>query len=330
MNIVVLDGFTANPGDLSWEPLARLGTLRVFDRTPPEHVLDHADGAEAVLTNKVRLNRETIRKLTAMRYIGVLATGCNILHMPTVAKRGIVVSNVPDYSSDSVAEHVFAMLLELARSVGAHAQAVRKGRWSRCADFSFWNHPMRELAGLTMGVVGYGHTGRAVVRRALAFGMRVLVHTRTPPAPPPADVTFCELDRVFAEADVVSLHVPLTPETEQLANERRLRLLKPDAWFVNTSRGGVVDEAALARVLQEGRIDAAALDVLGEEPPPLDHPLFRLPNCMITPHHAWASRAARERLIRIAADNLAAFAAGRPQNVVPTGDPAHAGGGEEG
>ncbi len=317
MKIVVLDGYTANPGDLSWDPLVELGDLTVFDRTGRDEMEEHAADADAVLTNKTMLNREALRKIPKLRYIGVLATGTNVVNLQAAAKRNLVVTNVPAYSTPSVAEHVFALLLEMARNVEWHAQSVRKGRWSRCLDFCYWNAPLIELAGKTMGIVGFGRTGQAVARRALAFEMRVVVHTRTPPAIHPAGIEFAALERVFRESDIVSLHVPLAPETENLVNSSRLALMKPTAWLVNTSRGGVVEETALADALTRKAIAGAALDVLSEEPPPPENPLLRAPNCIITPHQAWASRAARERLIRVAADNLAAFLSGKPQNLVP-------------
>jgi glycerate dehydrogenase len=317
VKIVVLDGYTTNPGDLSWDPLIELGDLTVFDRTGRDEMGEHAADADAVLTNKTVLNREALRKIPNLRYIGVLATGTNVVNLQAAAKRNLVVTNVPAYSTPSVAEHVFALILEMARNVEWHAHSVRKGRWSRSLDFCYWNAPLIELAGKTLGIVGFGRTGQAVARRALAFEMRVLVHTRTPPSIRPPGIEFAELERVFRESDIVSLHVPLAPDTENLVNSTRLALMKPAAWLVNTSRGGVVEETALADALTRKAIAGAALDVLSEEPPPPENPLLRAPNCLITPHHAWASRAARERLIRAAADNLAAFLAGKPQNAVP-------------
>jgi len=316
MKIVVLDGHTLNPGDISWKPLEALGRLVVYDRTPADLVLKRAGGAEAVLTNKTPLNRELIRKLTDMRYIGVLATGYNVVNVEAALKRNVVVTNIPGYSTASVAEHVFALLFTLTRHVDHHASTVRKGRWSREPDFAYWNFPLIELAGLTMGIVGYGQIGRAVARRARAFDMNVLVHTTTPPADAEAGTRFVDLDAVFRESDVVSIHAPLTLLTENLVNAERLALMKPTAWLINTSRGGLVDEVALTAALRERRIAGACLDVMREEPPELNHPLFRLNNCIITPHHAWAARAARLRCMDIAAANLAAFIAGRPRNVV--------------
>ncbi len=316
MKIVVLDGRTLNPGDLSWDGFRALGKLTVFDRTPADDVPARAGDAEIVLTNKTPLNRETIRKLTHLQYIGVLATGYNVVNVAAAAKRGIVVTNVPAYSTDSVAEHVFAFLLEHARRLSFHAHTVRKGRWGESPDFCYWLHPLTELAGSTLGLVGYGHIGKAVAQRALAFGMQVLCHTRTPPAEPAAGIRFCDLTTVFRESDIVSLHCPLAPETEKLVNAERLALMKPGALLINVARGGLVDDAALAAALNAGKIAGAMLDVLTEEPPIAEQPLLHARNCLITPHHAWATREARTRLINVALENLKAFLAKQPRNVV--------------
>lgn len=322
MNIVVLDGCTLNPGDLSWDAFKEFGSLAVFDRTPVDAIVARAGAAEIVLTNKTPLNRETIRKLSSLTYIGVLATGYNVVNVAAAAKRNIVVSNVPAYATDAVAEHVFAFLFEYARHIEEHAYSVRKGRWCRAPDFSYWLHSLTELSGLTLGLVGFGHIGQAVARRAQAFGMRVLVYARTPPAPPPEGIHFCDLDTVFRESDALSLHCPLTPETEKLVNAARLAQMKRSALLINTARGGLVDEEALAQALQDGRLAGAMLDVLSAEPPPEQHPLLHARHCLITPHNAWATRAARQRLMAGAVDNLKAFLAGRPQNVVRDFDPA--------
>jgi len=317
MKIVVLDGRTLNPGDLSWDGFRALGKLTVFDRTPVDDVPQRAGEAEIVLTNKTLLNRETIRKLTHLQYIGVLATGYNVVNIAAAAKRGIVVTNVPAYATDAVAEHVFAFLFEETRRISFHAHTVRKGRWCESPDFCYWLHPLTELAGRTIGLVGYGHLGQAVARRAIAFGMPVLCHTRTPPATPPAGVRFCDLDTLFRESDIVSLHCPLTPETDKMVNAARLAQMKRSAYFINTARGGLVDDQALADALNAGRLAGAMLDVLTEEPPLPEQPLLRARNCQITPHHAWATREARTRLMTVALDNLKAFLAKQPQNVVP-------------
>jgi len=314
MKIVVLDGYTANPGDLDWAPLSALGGLTVHDRTPAALTLERAAGAQVVLTNKVLLGAAEMAALPELRYIGVLATGYNVVDVAAARERGIVVTNVPAYSTPSVAQHVFALLLELTRGVGRHADLVREGRWSASPDFAFWATPQVELAGLTLGIVGFGAIGQAVARIALVFGMRVLVHTRTP-APWP-EIDFVGLDELFTRSDVVSLHCPLTDDTRGMVNAARLAAMKPTAYLLNTGRGPLVDEAALAVALHAGQIAGAGLDVLAQEPPPADNPLLTAPNCMITPHLAWATKAARQRLLDVAVANVRAFLEGRPQNRV--------------
>ncbi|HET6441381.1 MAG TPA: D-2-hydroxyacid dehydrogenase [Phycisphaerae bacterium] len=314
MKIVVLDGYTMNPGDLSWEGLEGLGECTVYDRTPPEEVLARAAGAEIVLTNKVVFDGAVMARLPALKYIGVLATGYNIIDTAAARERGIVVTNVPAYSTRSVAQLVMALVLELAHHVGHHARTVREGRWTASKDFAYWDYPLVELDGLVMGIVGFGQTGRAVADLARAFGMHVLVHTRTPTAGP--SVEFVDLATLLRRSDVVSLHCPLTPETEGLVNAGRLALMKPTALLINTSRGPVVNERDLAEALSAGRIAGAGLDVLSTEPPKADNPLLAAKNCFITPHIAWATRAARERLMKTVVANVRAFLAGRPQNVV--------------
>ncbi|MDW8309896.1 MAG: D-2-hydroxyacid dehydrogenase [Verrucomicrobiales bacterium] len=315
MKIVVLDGFTLNPGDLSWDGLRALGECTIYDRTAPHETLARAAEAEIVLTNKVVLNREHLARLPRLRYISVLATGTNVVDLAAARERGIPVSNVPAYSTMSVAQATFALLLELTHHTGHHAQAVREGRWSRCPDFSFHDFPLIELAGLTLGIIGFGSIGRAVAEIAHAFGMSVLAHNPSPkPAPP--WVRFTDLETIFRESDVVSLHCPLTPQTQSLVNATRLALMKPTAFLLNTSRGPVVDEQALAAALNAGRLAGAGLDVLSVEPPPPDNPLQGARNCIITPHYAWATGAARRRLMQVTIENVRAILAGRPQNVV--------------
>lgn len=316
MKIVVLDGYTLNPGDLSWDGLRALGEVTVHDRTPPEQIEPRARLAEAVLTNKTALNRETIRHLAQLKYIGVLATGYNVVNVEAAKKRGIVVTNVPGYGTASVAQHVFGLLLELTHQVGHHAFTVRKGRWSRTPDFCYWLHPLVELDGLTMGVVGYGAIGQAVARIALGFGMKVLIADPGPPAALPAGAAAVALDELLSRSDVVSLHCPLTPVTERMINEASLNRMKRGAFLINTSRGGLIDEAALLAALQDGRVGGAGLDVLTEEPPSDKQPLLRAKNCIVTPHLAWATRAARARLMNEVVENLRAFQAGKPRNVV--------------
>jgi glycerate dehydrogenase len=314
MNIVVLDGHTLNPGDLSWEALRALGICTLHDRTTPGEVVPRARDAEILFTNKTVLSRETILQLPKLRFIGVLATGFNVVDTTAARERGVPVCNVPAYGTKSVAQLVMALILELAHRTGHHAESVRTGRWSRSPDFCYWDHPLVELDGLTLGIVGYGRIGEAVAQVARAFGMKILAQSRSPKKA--ENVTFVELDTLLRESDIVSLHCPLTPENKGMINTTRLALMKPTAFLINTARGPLVDEPALAAALAGGQIAGAALDVLAIEPPPANHLLFTAPNCLITPHIAWATRAARQRLMETTVANLAAFLAGRPQNVV--------------
>lgn len=314
MRIVVLDGFALNPGDLSWGALESLGDCTIHDRTPPGEVLARAQGADVLLTNKTALDATTLEALPQVRYVGVLATGYNVVDVAAARRRGAIVTNVPGYGTPSVAQATFALLLELTNHVGHHSRAVRQGRWASSPDFCFWDQPLVELAGRTMGVVGFGAIGQAVAKLAQAFDMTVLAHTRT--ERPTPDVLFVDLDTLLAESDVVSLHCPLTPETHSFINADRLARLKPSAFLLNTSRGPLIDEPALARALNEGRLAGAALDVLSAEPPSADNPLLTARNCIVTPHLAWATQAARRRLLDTVTDNLRAFLAGRPVNTV--------------
>lgn len=316
MRIVVLDGHTLNPGDLDWGALQTLGSCEIYPRTPPDQVVSRAQGAEIVLTNKTMLSRESIGRLPQLRYIGVLATGYNIVDVEAAGKRGICVTNVPAYGTPSVVQMVFAHLLNLTQHVGEHAQSVRAGNWSRCEDFCYWNFPLVELAGLTMGIVGFGRIGRQTAEVAQAFGMKVIYHDVSPVPVPSSQAQAVDLETLFRRSDVVSLHCPLTPENRGLVNKRRLEMMKPSAVLINTSRGPLVDEPALAEALDAGRIAGAGLDVLCEEPPRTDNPLLSARNCYITPHIAWATRSARQRLMEIAIANVRAFLAGNPQNVV--------------
>lgn len=314
MKIVVLDGATLNPGDLSWAALESLGALKVFERTPQEQIVPRAQHADIVLTNKTPLNRETIRHLTALKYIGVLATGYNVVNVEAARKRGVVVTNVPGYGTDSVAQHTFALLLEVATQTGHHAHSVRQGRWSKSPDFCYWLHPMLELSGLTMGLIGYGRISQAVARIARGFGMNVLIHTAHPPKEVPDGLRFTGLDELWPASDVISLHCPLTALTERIINEDSLARMKPGAILINTSRGALVDENALVTALRSGRLRAAGLDVLNEEPPDAKNPLLRIRNCLITPHLAWGTLAARQRLLDEVVENVKAFLAGQPRN----------------
>lgn len=314
MKIVILDGYTANPGDLSWAALEALGELKVHERTEPEQVLQRAAGAAVVLTNKTPLHREEIRKLTDLKYIGVLATGYNVVNVEAAKKRGVVVTNVPDYATASVAQHTVALMLDLALRVGQHSFEVRRGAWSKQTDFAWWRGPLVELAGKTLGVIGYGRTGRAVAAIAKAMGMRVIAATPRPPKE--ADVEIVPLDSLLATSDVISLHCPLTLETERLINAARLAACKPGAWLINTGRGALIDEEAVAEALRTRQLGHAALDVLADEPPSPKHPLLRAPRCVVTGHMAWATHEARARLIDGAVANVKAWLDGKPRNVV--------------
>ena len=306
--IVVLDGHTLNPGDLSWDALSALGECRIHARTAPTDIVDRARGASIVLTNKTPLTAATIAALPDLRYIGVLATGYNVVDGGAARARGIPVANVPSYGTQSVAQHVFALLLELAQQTGIHAASVRAGRWTESVDFCYWESPLIELAGKTLGIVGSGRIGTAVAKVAEALGMNVIFARR-------ADGRE-GLERVLRASDVVSLHCPLTDDTRHLINATTLSWLKPSAWLINTSRGPLIDEPALAEALNTGRLAGAGLDVLSTEPPPRDHPLFTARNCLITPHIAWATTAARKRLMDTATANVRAFLDGRPTHVV--------------
>lgn len=316
MKIVVLDGYTLNPGDLTWKDLEALGQFAVYDRTLPEQVVPRAGDAEIVLTNKTVLSSDIIRELAGLKYIGVLATGYNVVDVEAARRRGIPVTNVPAYGTLSVAQMVFAHLLNLAQHVGHHAGTVKAGRWTSSPDFCYWDTPLIELAGLTMGIIGFGKIGRAAAEFALAFGMKVIAYDIVRPPDVPRGCKMVELEHVFRNSDVVSLHCPLTRQTERILNEERLALMKETAFLINTSRGPLVDERALANALNDGRIAGAGLDVLSEEPPGSDNPLLAARNCYITPHISWATRAARERLLRVVVENVASFLEGRPQNVV--------------
>jgi glycerate dehydrogenase len=313
--IVVLDGHTVNPGDNPWDELAELGELIVYERTLRAQVIERARGADILLTNKTWLDADAIAALEGLRGICVLATGYNVVDARAARARGIPVCNVPSYSTDSVVEHTFALLLELCRAAGLHDRAVHAGEWERSEDFCFWRAPQLQLAGRSLGIIGFGSIGRRVAEVARAFGMRVLA-TRSSRSQSPEFVQVLALDALFSQADVVSLHCPLTPETEQLVRWDRLVTMKSSALLINTARGGLVREACLARALHEGVIAGAALDVLSTEPPQPDNPLLHAPRCLITPHVAWTSLEARRRLVRTSADNVRGILAGQPVHVV--------------
>ncbi|MBC8470172.1 MAG: D-2-hydroxyacid dehydrogenase [Planctomycetes bacterium] len=316
MNIVVLDGYTLNPGDLTWKDLEALGPCTVHDRSAPEAVVPRAKDAEIILTNKTVLSSDTIKQLPKLKYIGVLATGYNIVDIEAARHKNIPVTNVPTYSTQSVAQIVFAHLLNFAHHTAHHAQTVRSGRWTSSPDFCYWDTPLIELAGLTMGIIGFGRIGRATAKLSIAFGMNVIFYDIAKSSSIPEGCQPAGIDDIFRTSDVISLHCPLTSETKKIINRERLEMMKKTAFLINTSRGPLVDEQALADALNNNRIAGAGLDVLSEEPPGENNPLMKARNCCITPHIAWATIAARKRLLRVAVDNVASFLAGKPQNVV--------------
>ena len=311
MKIVVLDGNAANPGDLSWAPLEALGELTVYDRTPADQTAARIADAELVLTNKTVLTRELIAGAKKLKYIGVLATGYNVVDVAAARELGVVVTNIPAYSTDSVAQLVFALLLEICHNVGRHSRAVHAGRWTSNPDFCFWDAPLIELAGKTMGVIGYGQIGRRVAEIARCFGMNVIAWTRTP-----RDPECVSLDELLARSDVISLHCPLFPETKNLINRDAIAKMKDGVILINTSRGPVVNDADLREALESGKVYAAGADVSTVEPIPADNPLLGAKNMFLTPHIAWATFEARKRLMDVAVKNVEAFLNGAPVNTV--------------
>lgn len=316
MKIVVLDGFTANPGDLSWKGLEELGTITVFDRTKPEETVARAADAEIILTNKVIISREVMAQLPQLKYIGVLATGYNVVDIQAAHERGIIVTNVPAYSTESVAQMVFAHLLTVTNRTEHYALQNRQGRWTKNPDFCYWDFPHMELAGKTFGIVGLGNIGRRVAEIALAFGMRVKALTSKVASALPAGIEKADLEELLAKSDVISLHCPLTDTTRHLINYETLQQMKPSTILINTGRGPLVDDQAVASALAEGQLAAFCADVLTEEPPKADNPLLSQPNAFITPHIAWATEDARSRLLQVAISNVEAFLNAKPQNVV--------------
>ena len=317
MKITVLDGYALNPGDLSWDALARFGEVQVFDRTPPSEAAVRAAGAAIVLVNKTPLSADTLRQLPELKYIGVLATGYDIVDVKAAKERGIVVTNIPIYGTASVAQFVFALLLELCHNVRLHSDAVRAGEWTRSPDWSFRKSPLVELAGKTMGIIGFGRIGRQTGRIADALGMRVMAHDAWQHDPPSwAGFRWAGVEDLLRESDVVSLHAPLFPETRGIVNAQSLGWMKSSAFLINTSRGPLVVDQDLAAALNAGRIAGAGLDVLSVEPPAETNPLLSARNCLVTPHIAWATHEARSRLMDLAVENISAYVAGVPQNVI--------------
>lgn len=317
MKLTILDGHAVNPGDLDWTCLEQFGDLTVYPRTEPEKVVDRAKDAEAVFTNKVSFTEEVLAELPKLRYIGVFATGYNQIDIQAARRRNVTVTNIPSYSTDSVAQLTWAHLLNLSFRLGLHCDSVKNGDWVRNPDFCYWNTLLVELRGLTIGVVGYGEIGREVARLALAFRMNVLAcGPRLKPGDRDGEIRFVDFHELLQKSDVVSLHCPLKPDTKKMINAETIALMKPGAFFLNLARGGLVDEAALAEALHSGKIAAAGLDVLAEEPPHAANPLLMARNCCITPHIAWGTLEARKRLQAIAEENFKAFLEGRSLNVV--------------
>jgi glycerate dehydrogenase len=314
INIVVTDGYTLNPGDLSWKPFEAMGELTVYDRTKPAEIVERCAAATIVLTNKVPFNEATINQLPNLKMIGVTATGYNIIDVQAAAQKGIVVSNVPAYGTASVAQHTIALLLELTNQVGKHAASVAAGEWVKAPDFSYQKAPVTELAGKTLGIVGWGNIGEQTARIALAFGMEILYYN--PNKKENAFAPWAPLPELFAKSDFISLHCPLKPENTGFVNNELLKVMKRSACIINTSRGPLINEQHLADALNNGQIAGAALDVLSTEPPPADNPLLSAKNCIITPHNAWISKEARQRVMDVTFDNVAAFLNGSPINKV--------------
>lgn len=316
INIVAVDGYMMNPGDLSWSPLKRLGHFKSYDRLKVPQVIEQCQAAAALLTNKVVFSADTIKALPNLKYIGVTATGYNIVDLDAARSRGIAVTNVPAYSTNSVAQHTMALMLHLTNHVALHNASVSRGEWANSVDPCYWQRPLTELAGKTLGLVGLGNIGQAVAKIARSFGMKVIACRKNQTAKPPAGVKMVSFEELLEKADVVSLHVPLFPETAKIINAETLKQMKPTAILINTSRGGLMDEPALAGALRSGTIAAAGLDVLTTEPPAVNHPLVGLKNCIMTPHLAWASKEARGRLLKVSAQNLKAFLNGEQLNRV--------------
>lgn len=314
MKISVLDGFTTNPGDLSWDWLKECGECTVYERTPAELIAERTKDCEIVITNKTPLRKELLETLPKLKYIGLLSTGFNIVDWEYCKEKGIPVCNIPSYSTSAVAQLVFALILEHTNAVAIHSNSVHSGEWAASKDFCYWKTPLTELDGKTLGIIGFGKIGKAVAKIAAAFGMKVIASTNHPA--PFENVEFCGREELLSKSDFVSIHCPLTPLTEGMVNADFLSKMKPSAFLVNTSRGQVVDENALADALKSGVIAGAGLDVMTVEPPKADNPLFGLSNCLITPHIAWAGFETRERLMKIAKENVLAFLEGKPQNIV--------------
>lgn len=317
MKLVVLDGYTLNPGDLNWEGIKKFGDLEVHDRTPESQIVERCQGAEIIFTNKTPLREPILSQLPDLKYIGVLATGYNVVDVDYAKTRGIAVANVPGYGTASVVQMTFALLLELCQHVQSHSDSVRQGDWAASPDFCYWNYPLIELEGKTIGIIGFGSIGQKVADIATAFGMNIIGFSRTSSDQSHRkNFKWAELNELLKESDVVSVHCPLFPETQGIINKDSLRLMKRTAFFLNTSRGPLMVDQDLADALNEGIIAGAGIDVLSVEPPSADNPLFKAKNCLITPHIAWATKEARSRLMGIAENNLSSFLNQKPINIV--------------
>lgn len=317
MNIVVLDGYTLNPGDISWEGIEKLGDITIYDRTPVDKVIERSAGAEVIFTNKTPVSEEAINELTSLKFIGVLATGYNIVNTEAAKAKGVIVSNVPGYGTNSVVQMTIALLLELCLRVQRHSDAVMEGKWARSSDWCFWDYPLVELSGKTMGIIGFGRIGRQVGDVATAFGMNIVGNSRHwTDQSQRKNFRWAEVPELLAQSDVVSIHCPLFPETKGLINKESLMTMKKTAFLLNTSRGPIVVDEDLAEALNSEVIAGAGIDVLSVEPPSADNPLFKAKNCIITPHISWATKEARIRLMDITVSNLSAFINGNPVNVV--------------
>jgi len=316
MKIVVLDGYTENPGDLSWEGFAQIGELTVYDRTPADKIVEHIGDAPIVITNKTPISRQILDACPEIRYIGVLATGYNVVDIAAAKEKGVIVTNIPTYGTNAVAQFAIALLLEICHNVGAHSQAVYAGRWEKCADFCFWDYPLIELAGKTLGLVGFGRIGQATAKIAAAMGMKVIAFDENKTKEGMEIADYVSLDDLLLVSDVISLHCPLLPSTQEIICKNSIAKMKDGAIIINTARGPLINEQDLADALNSGKIAAAAVDVVSVEPIRGDNPLLKAKNCHITPHIAWAPKESRKRLMDMAVHNLRAFVDGKPENVV--------------
>ncbi len=317
MKIIILDGYTENPGDLSWEGFEALGSVTVYDRTPEHLILERIGDAEIVITNKVPITRGTLESCPKLRYIGVLATGFNVIDTRAAKEHGVVVANIPTYGTAAVAQFAIALLLELCHHIGHHDAEVQKGRWSKSSDWCFWDYPLVELDGKTMGIIGFGRIGQNTARIAMALGMNILAYDAyRNPALESENCRYAELDEVLSKSDVISLHAPLTDETQGIINKANIANMKDGVLIINNSRGPLIVEQDLAEALDAGKVGGAAVDVVSTEPIKADNPLLKAKNCIITPHIAWAPKESRQRLMDIAVENLRSYLAGKPENVV--------------